>query len=102
MTLSLISILSKQDVTNYRSLAVAFERFFATYYVDTYETKKRKWISILVCSELTVACGVSAIIMLFGTWKPLKKFPGNLNFQICFQFQSWRFLEFLSAVRRFL
>ncbi|KAF1765775.1 hypothetical protein GCK72_005728 [Caenorhabditis remanei] len=65
MTLSLISILSKQDVTNYRSLAVAFERFFATYYVDTYETKKRKWISVLVCSELTVACGVSAIIMLF-------------------------------------
>ncbi|CAL2032718.1 unnamed protein product [Caenorhabditis brenneri] len=47
------------------SLAVAFERFFATYFVDTYETRKRKWISLLVCSEFTVACGLSAIIMLF-------------------------------------
>ncbi|CAI2343838.1 unnamed protein product [Caenorhabditis sp. 36 PRJEB53466] len=29
------------------SLDVAFERFFATYFVDTYETRKRKWISLL-------------------------------------------------------
>ncbi|CCD61470.1 Serpentine receptor class epsilon-1 [Caenorhabditis elegans] len=47
------------------SLAVAFERFFATYFVETYEKKKRKWISLFLCSEFTVACGVSAIVMLY-------------------------------------
>ncbi|UMM17375.1 hypothetical protein L5515_013957 [Caenorhabditis briggsae] len=47
------------------SLAIAFERFFATYYVDTYEKQKRKWISLLVCCELTFACGISAIIIVF-------------------------------------